>query len=448
MTIAQLAKPRIRTVLDNMNLRAALIAPHYTGLASALQEYAESDFSLEEATWEHRKNQLTMAYGFGPTNPDKPFAFANGVAIIPIHGTLINRFGYSWGFITGYNFIRSMNQAALDDEDVQLIVYDCDSYGGMCAGCFETAEDIRAGRAIKPSIAVVDSNSYSACYALASAATRMVATPSSGVGSIGVVAMHMNVSEMLKNWGIEITFIFAGSHKVDGNPYEKLPDDVKKTIQTSVDKSYATFVSLVATNRNLSTEAVRATQAQTYDADDALGLGLIDAVQTPNEAVAAYLDELSGSTDQQEFLMSTTTTKPGAESENQSAAVDTNAIAAQARTAERERMAGIINCEQAKDKPKLANHLATNTDMSAADAQAVLSAAAPEVAPKAAESDAATTGKTADATAFHKAMDTGKNPEVGAGENGASAENGQEGSAAQRIIASQQAATGRKPMTH
>ncbi|AEY69574.1 prohead protease [Burkholderia phage vB_BceS_AH2] len=431
------ARLNVRAIIDGMNMKAAMLAPHYSGLASALQEFADADRSLEEAAWEARKNDLTMAYGFGPASADKPFAFANGIAIIPVHGVLINRFSYSWGFVTGYNFIRTQYDAALNDEDVKLIVFDCNSYGGMVAGCFETVDEIFAGRDKKPSIAMVDSNSYSACYAIASAANRVVVTQSSGVGSIGVVAMHMNVSDMLKQWGIEITFIFAGAHKVDGNPYEALSPDVKKTIQASINKSYATFVNSVARNRNISADAVRATEAQTYDAEDALAIGLIDAIQSPATALEAYLDELSGSDDQdqQEQDMSDKTTQPGAEGNS---AIDEKAVAASARTAERERMAGILNCEEAKGKSKLANHLALNTEMSVEDAKAMLAVAAPEQTQAAAP--------TQEKNHFADAMNASKHPEVGAGDGdadaGADASKG--GSAASRILAAQEAATGRK----
>lgn len=448
------ARPNVRAIVDGMNLKAAMIAPHYTGLAAALQEFADADYSLEEAAWEHRKNELTMAYGFGPAASDKPFAFANGVAIIPVHGILVNRLSYSWGFVTGYNFIRSQTAAARADDDVKLIAYDCNSYGGMVAGCFETADEIFAARDAKPSIALVDSNAYSACYAIASSASRMVVTQSSGVGSIGVVAMHVNYGPMLKEAGIEIEFIYAGAHKVDGNPYEALPPDVRKSIQTSINKSYATFVNGVARNRNLSADTVRGTEAQCYDAEDALALGLIDAIQPPATAIEAYLDELSGSgdgkdetddtgpsdpTDQQEQAMSDKNIQPGAEGQS---AIDQNAIAASARQAERERMSAIIGCDEAKDKSKLANHIAMNTEMSVDDAKKMLAAAAPE--PK---QDASASAAT-EANHFREAMNADRHPNVGAGDGDAAAAAGPgagaEGGKAAAILAAQQKATGRK----
>jgi len=427
------ARPNFRAIVDGLNLQAAMIAPHYTGLAAALQELADADYSLEEAAWEIRRHEIAQAYGFHGDKADKPFIFNEGVAIIPVHGVLINRFPYSWGTVTGYNFIRAQHKAALADDDVKLIIHDHNSFGGMVAGCFETVDLIYSNRSVKPTLAVVDANSYSASYALSSAANKLVVVPSAGVGSIGVMAMHINFGKMLKDFGIEVSLIYAGKHKVDGNPFESLSPDVRKNIQSSIDKSYAVFVNSVARNRNLSADAVKATEAQTYDADDALSLGLIDAVQTPSEAVAAYLDELSGSDDQQEFEMSKATTQPGADTQEQP--VDQAAIAASARKAERERMSAIMNCEEAKDKPKLASHLAMNTEMSVDEAKAVLAAAAPE------KQEAATPVQSDPLAA---AMAATGSPNVGAGDGGTKDEDPNK-SAASRILSAQRDATGFDP---
>lgn len=437
------AKPSVNAMLDSMNLRPMMIAPHYEGLAAALQELADVDVSLEEAAWEFRKQELTANYGLGEAQNGKPFAFSNGVAVIPVHGVLVNRFSHSWGFATGYNFIRSQYKAALADDDVNLIVFDCNSYGGTVAGCFETADEIFKGRDTKPSLAVVDASAYSACYAIGSAASKMVVTPSGGVGSIGVVAMHMNIGGLLDKMGVEVTFIHAGKHKVDGHPFAALPDDVKKTIQTGINKSYATFVNKVSAHRNLSAQVVKDTEARTYDADEALTIGLIDAVQTPSEAVAAYMNELSGSETSQENMMTQQTTQPGAEGTTQAAtqapAVDEKAIASNASKVERERIAGIMNCDEAKGKAKLANHLALNTDMSVDDAKAVLAAAAAEAKDEG--------GSGASANHFAAAMDATGNPGVGADHtNGAEDDSGK--SRASRILAAQASLTGRKHVTH
>ncbi|MFO6216091.1 S49 family peptidase, partial [Pseudomonas aeruginosa] len=294
-----------RQVLGRLNMTEALVSVHgIPEVAADLRALSLADARQENAKAEESKASLLAAYGFEETGAQKPFAFAAGIAVIPVHGSLINRFGASWGYVTGYNFIRSQLNAALADDDVKAVVFDCNSYGGEAAGCFELADEIYAARGRKPLTAVVDSNCYSACYAIASACDRVHVTPTGGAASIGVVAMHISFERALENIGLKVELIYAGAHKVDGNPFSDLPDNVRANIQRGVDKSRDDFVAAVARNRGLDKQVVRDTEAACYRADEALAIGLIDAVSTPTQAVATLLSELSGSTDNQENTMS------------------------------------------------------------------------------------------------------------------------------------------------
>src|SRR5690606_40396747 len=100
----------------------------------------------------------------------------------------------------------------------------------------------------------------------------------------------------LEQLSIDVNLIYAGDHKVDGSPYKDMDEASRARFQASVDRSYNEFVSLVARNRGLEPDAVKATQALTYDASEAKRIGLIDAVQEPISALAAFRKELSGST--------------------------------------------------------------------------------------------------------------------------------------------------------
>lgn len=415
-----------RAALERMNLREVAIASHCTSLVADLRQMAETNTEEGQKAFLARRVELCAAYGYNEPNQRKPFAFSNGVAIIPVSGSLINRFGHSWGYVTGYNFIRSQFNLALADSDVTLIVFDLNSYGGEAAGCFELSDEIYAARGQKPMIGIVDSNAYSACYAIGSALDRLYVTPSGGVGSVGVVAMHVDMSVMLDKWGYKVTLLHAGEHKVDGNCFEALPDDVRADIQKGLEVSYTAFISLVARNRGIDEKVVRDTQARCYRADDALALGLIDAIATPTKAVQAFFSELSsGSTTQlqKEDTMSTQDQKP-----DQAAA---DQAAAEARTAERTRVAGIMNCEEAKGREKLANHLALNTEMNIESAKGILAASPVETA----------TPKVEAGNAFKAAMDADKHPNVGADSTGG-ANDGEQMSAAEQILRAHAAATG------
>lgn len=429
-----------RAALTRMNLREIALEPSYgaTALMADLQPMAR--MGRDDAVKAHLESRVELCAAFGLDAPEqrKPFAYANGIAVIPISGTLINRYSYSWSSLTGYNFIRSQLAMALADEDVKGIVFDVNSYGGEAAGCFELAAEIRASRSIKPSLAVVDSNAYSAGYALASAASRMVVTQSGGVGSVGVISMHMDISKALSDMGIVVTLIYESEHKADGNPFEPLPEGVKKNLQASIHTAYEAFVSLVADNRAMDKQKVRDTKSRTYRAEEALSLGLIDAIATPFEAVRAFSGELSGSTHQpkKEDAMSVDQTKPGAE-QNAPGNDAIEKAAADARTAERARVSGILGSEEAKGRTALANHFAMNTGMSVEDARAALA-----VAPQ----EAAAPAPAAEGNPFKQAMDKSEHPNVGAdgAAKGAEAESAHL-EAANAILRAQEAATGFTP---
>ena len=345
-----------RQALLRMNHAAVMVAVNKSSLQMDLQTlHAETPESGERKRAEVMES-LCAAYGFDSKAQNKPFAFQDGVAVIPIHGSLINRFGQCYGYVTGYNFIRRQRDAAMADPDVTAIVYDVNSGGGEAAGCFELADESFALRGTKPTISVVDSACYSAAYALASTSDQVVVTPTGGAGSVGVYTMHVNMSKMLENWGLEITLIHAGEHKVDGHPYAELPDDVRADMQKSVDATYNKFVESVARNRNLSVEAVKDTQARCYSADDALALGLIDSVASPIEAIRAFLGSHS-------------------EASNDETTGDSLMELNEAKQAERQRVGAIIGHPNAKGREAMATHLALNTEMSVDDAAALLAVA-------------------------------------------------------------------------
>lgn len=411
--MSRLAQMAIQQALGRMQMAPVMVEPTAVGtiVNSAQRMMAGEGFAedMSEEMMNGTLDTLCQTYGYSGSTRGKNFAFADGTAIIPVHGSLINRYGgYYYGEVTGYNYIRRMRAEAMADPDVERIIYDVNSNGGEAAGCFELSDESFALRGEKPTLAVVDSNCYSAAYAFASSADKISVTPSGGAGSIGVISMHADVSKLLDDYGVKITLITAGDHKADGNPFEKLSEEVRADIQADVDMTRDKFVALVARNRGLDEKVVRDTQARTYNADEALALNLIDEIATPTQAVNSFITGPSGSSKEVKRMdpeENTTTQQP-----------DANAVSA-AKTAERTRMSGILGCEAAQANPKLANHLAFNTEMSVEDATQVLLAAGPaqtaQVPPK--EQKAETTVPDANAnTNFTQAMNNGNHPNVGA----------------------------------
>lgn len=225
-------------------------------------------------------------------NGTQPFAVVEGIAVIEIAGTLVHRgawIGQSSG-LTSYEGIAAQLQAALADPGVRGIALDIDSFGGEVAGAFDLADRIRAARAQKPVHAFVAEHALSAGYVLASQADRIILPRTGAVGSIGVVALHTDMSGALDQKGIAVTLIHAGAHKVDANPYQPLPEAVHDQMQRELEVVRFLFAETVAAGRGdrLTHAVALATEAAMFRGVDAIAAGLADELADPVTAFHAF----------------------------------------------------------------------------------------------------------------------------------------------------------------
>lgn len=220
-----------------------------------------------------------------------PLASApEGIAVIPIHGSLVKR---SLGMeaasgLTSYGDIAAMLDAALADPQVSGILLDIDSPGGEASGSFELARRVREVAAQKAVWAVANDAAYSAAYAIAASAQRLFVTETGGVGSIGVIALHVDQSVKDAKDGYHFTAITAGAHKNDYSPHEPLSDAAKTELQGEVDRLYSIFTEHVAAMRGLDLAAVRATEAGLFFGTNAVAQGLADGVQTLDATLSQF----------------------------------------------------------------------------------------------------------------------------------------------------------------
>ena len=224
----------------------------------------------------------------------------DGIAVIPLLGTLVRRSSYlnAASGLTSYHAIEAMAEAAFADPQVRAVLLEIDSSGGEAGGVFDLAERLRAlARASgKPLWAIADEAALSAAYAIASAADRIWLTRTAEVGSIGVVAVHIDESGADAQAGLHYTFLHAGAHKVDGHSHAPLPASVAADIQADIDQLYEQFIDLVARFRGLSAQDIRRTEARVYRGEAAIQAGLADQIGTRAEALAALQRRLAMST--------------------------------------------------------------------------------------------------------------------------------------------------------
>ena len=222
------------------------------------------------------------------------------IAVISVIGTFVSRSSYldAASGLACYADIGDAIGEALADPTVRGVILDVDSSGGEVGGLFDLVEQIGAFKAAsqKPLWAVANEGALSAAYAIASTADRLYVTRTGEIGSIGVVAVHVDESGADAKAGLAWTFVFAGERKIDGNAHEPLSERARTTIQADVDRLYTEFCALVSSNRKISSEAARLTNAAIYRGELAVRAGLADRVGTLDLAIADMSVELDRAT--------------------------------------------------------------------------------------------------------------------------------------------------------
>jgi ClpP class serine protease len=254
-------------------------------------------------------------------------------------------------------------------------------------------------RDIKPVWALANDMNCSAGQLIASAASRRLVTQTARTGSIGVMMAHSNYGAALKTNGVEVTLIYSGDHKVDGNPYEKLPKDVRADFQTRIDATRQMFAEKVSAYTGMSVQAVLDTEAAVFSGQESVDNGLADELVNNTDALSVMREAL----DRRKKVTiggnmpspsaSAVSTEPANQAATQNAApaeqvttVDTTtaAVAAPADiseqvsaavAAENGRIMGILNCEEAKGRESQARVLAETPGMTVESAQRILAAA-------------------------------------------------------------------------
>lgn len=219
------------------------------------------------------------------------------VAIVPIEGTLVQKGKWlgTYSGQTSYEATRALIARVAANDSIKGVVLEVDSFGGQVSGAFETAAAIHALSQRKPTLAILTDFAFSAGYLMASAARQIVMPPGGGAGSIGVIAMHADLSKKLERDGIAVTLITAGAHKADGNPVLPLDEAVAKEMQARVDATYERFTAAIGSYRGvrLPQSAARATQARTYVGEAAVLAGLVDGIVEVDEAFAQFVNRVS-----------------------------------------------------------------------------------------------------------------------------------------------------------
>lgn len=225
-----------------------------------------------------------------------PMSKSNGIATIPIIGVLTKYaewYDEYCGFVAARSVESVLNRAA-NDSDVEAIVLEIDSPGGMVAGTTELAKVIaHIDTEIKPVYAVISDMCASGGYWLASQCRKRFANDVACVGSIGVYVCWPDLTKYFEEMGVTWNLISTGRYKGLGADY-KVTDDLKEQEQKEINAIYEQFIAAIVSGTGMKDAEVRAlADGRCWIGAQAKQNGLVNEIASRDAAYQAILTEVS-----------------------------------------------------------------------------------------------------------------------------------------------------------
>lgn len=179
-----------------------------------------------------------------------------------------------------------MFKKLLEDTSAKAVIIRVDSPGGSVVGGEQLYNDIKALRAVKPTVVVMRTLAASAGYMASIPAERVFASKGTLTGSIGVIMQSAEFTEMAEKLGITPIVLKSADNKAQPNPMEKFTPEARAVLQETLMDNYNMFVDLVAEGRNMKRERVlELADGRIYTGLQAVELGLVDAIGGEKEAL-------------------------------------------------------------------------------------------------------------------------------------------------------------------
>lgn len=183
--------------------------------------------------------------------------------------------------------VREVLKKAEEDESIKALMLRINTPGGTVTSSdiiYHEIKTFKEKKKIKVYAIVMDL-AASGGYYVAQAADRIIVHPTSLTGSIGVIALKMNLRGLMDKMGVDFEVVKSGDHKDFLSPFRPLTEDERLVFQETIDSLHQRFVSTIEDNRKqLNRESIlKLADGRIYTSQQALEAQLVDQI--------AYMDE-------------------------------------------------------------------------------------------------------------------------------------------------------------
>lgn len=272
------------------------------------------------------------------------------IALVTVAGPIVSGRGGPQVFplsrsSAGADTVAAALREAGSDDDVTAVVLRVDSPGGAVTGSETIWREVHRLRETgKPVVASMGGVAASGGYYIAMAADKIVASPGTITGSIGVITGKLVARELKDRFGVRAEAVRTNTNADAWSPNAPFTAEQHRLVEAEADLFYADFVQRVADARSMSAEEVDAVaRGRVWTGSDAHERGLVDELGGLRVAVrrAKILAGLDGDaavtladypgTSLRDYLRERTSSQPAASVFGVAAAVVGPAVAEVAR---------------------------------------------------------------------------------------------------------------------
>jgi protease-4 len=228
----------------------------------------------------------------------------DAVAVVEIYGPIYisQATGFNFSSSDADRIVKRLHKIS-QRKDIKAVVLRINSPGGSVAAVQEICEEVALLRKNKKIVvASMGDVAASGGYYIASQADRIIASPGTLTGSIGVIFQVPNVQGLFTKVGLKMVTVKSGNFKDIGSMFRQMTPAERQVLQNLTDDAYAQFVDAIEKGRKFTHEKTLAiADGRVYSGAQAKELGLIDDFGNSEDAVAVAA-QLAGITGEPRVL--------------------------------------------------------------------------------------------------------------------------------------------------
>lgn len=227
---------------------------------------------------------------------EKPYALnTDGIAQFGIDGPMTKKLSMSAAGTSTVHLRRIVGMASRDP-DVKGGLLKVDSPGGSVAGTDDLAKALQAFAAEKPLFGFAEDFTASAGYWAAACCSRIFATDTTHLGSIGTILVIPDMSKMAASAGVEVHVITSdgAKYKGAGTPGAALTAEHLAYFRQMANGMQAFFSGGVSAGRKISADQIKALAGRMFIAAEAKKLGLVDGICSYQDCYDQLVGTING----------------------------------------------------------------------------------------------------------------------------------------------------------